>query len=150
MPKAIYLLPFLPVLLLSQNALADACWQALFFEQRTLAYIAWGIPLGLLIEWPAVWLITFFPLGKSLGVTVCMNAVSFFLGIILQAPVAFTPGVIGTIAIFAIAILGSTFIEGFVINRFRKATFNRKTFPLLLTVNAITGGLTLAVVLLSA
>ena len=53
-----------------------------------------------------------------------------------------------TVAIFAITILGSALIEAVVINRFRKHAVNLKTFPpLLLLVNAVSGGITVAVFL---
>jgi len=130
--------------------MADACWLTIFFEQRTIMRIGWVIPLGLLIEWPAVWKMTSFGWAKSLWVTVCMNAVSLFAGIILQFPSIFMPGVAGIIYVFAVAILGSTFIEGFIVNRFRKGAFNRRTFPLLLGVNVASGGITLAAFLVWA
>lgn len=129
------------------NILADAVWQSLFFEPHTLVHIWWVIPLGLLVEWPAVRKMMAFPWKKSLWVTVCMNAFSFVAGMFLQAPTMFMRGLSGIVAILILTILGSTFLEGYIINRFQKKAFNLRTFPLLLLVNVISGGITIAVVL---
>lgn len=125
---------------------ADAVWQSLFFEPETLARIWWVIPLGLLIEWPAVHSMTKFPWGKSLWITICMNAFSFVAGAFLQIPTMFMRGPSALVAILALTILGSTLLEGFIINRFKKKAFNLRSFPLLFLVNILSGGITIACV----
>jgi len=138
------LIPLFLMLLLTETLRADAVWQALLFEPGILSRAWWVIPAGLLIEWPAVRVITAFTWLKSLWVTVCMNVISFIVGASLQVPTLAMRGVVGTVVIVAITILGSSFIEGLVINCFRKRAVNLKTFPLLLLVNAVSGGITLA------
>ncbi len=146
MLKKRHLLPLFLLLCSPAMACADAVWQSLFFEPGTLAHIWWVIPLGLLIEWPAVAKMTSFSWARSLGIAACMNVVSFLVGMILQVPTMSMRGVSGTITIVTVMILGSTFIEGYVINRFKKKAFNLRTFPLLLLVNAVSGGVTIAAV----
>jgi hypothetical protein len=144
MPRISRLLPLLVLLFLAQNAYADGAWQSLFFEPHTFVRIWWVIPLGLLIEWPAVRKMTMFPWKKCLWVTVCMNAFSFIAGMFLQAPTMLMRGSSFLIAILTLTILGSTLLEGYIINRFKKNAFNLKTAWLLLLVNAISGGGTIA------
>ena len=138
-------IPLLLILGLTETLRANTMWQAALFEPDILAKVWWVIPAGLLIEWPVVRVITSFIWFKSLWITIFMNIISFFVGMALQVPTMALRGAVGTVALVAIAILGSTFIEGFVINRFRRRAVNLKTFPLLLLVNAASGCLTLAV-----
>jgi len=85
---------------LAPTLLADAVWQSLLFEPGILAKAWWVIPVGLLIEWPAVRVITSFAWLKSLLVTVCMNFVSFFVGILLQVPIMGLRGAVGMTAAY--------------------------------------------------
>ncbi len=138
--------PLTLILSVTRSCLANAVWQSLFFESEALAHIWWVIPVGLLIECPVVRKVTSFTWGKRLLVTVVVNFLSFIFGMAPQS-IFLRPGLIGIVLLFVAAILWSSFVESYFINRFRKRSVNRQNFPLVLLVNAISGSLTLAVVL---
>ncbi len=133
--------------LLPATVYADTVWQALFFEKPVLIRTWWVIPIGLAIEYPVVqWMLKQSRL-KAVVATVIVNFVSFLIGAVLQFPTLFMAGATGTIVMFLIAIIGNTLIEGGVLCLFRRGVFNRGTFLPLLGVNAVSVGLTIAVLL---
>lgn len=146
--EAAVLLTVLAGLCLSPGtAYADAVWQALFFEKPILVRTWWVIPAGLAIEYPVVSRMLKQGPRRAVVATVVMNLVSFFLGAMLQAPTLSMGGPACIVAIFAIASIGNTLIEGVVLNRFRPEVFNRRTVLPLLGVNAVSVGLTITVLL---
>jgi type IV secretory pathway VirB2 component (pilin) len=133
--------------LLPATAHADAVWQAVFLEMPIFLRTWWVVPIGLAVEYPVVHWMLRQSHGKAIVATVLVNLISFIVGALLQIPTMFMGGVAGIVAMFAIAIIGNTLIEGIALDFFRRKVFNRHTFLPLLGVNAVSVGLTIVVLL---
>ncbi len=77
----ICVLSFLLLALWEGCASADIVWPGLVLEERLFSI--WSIGLGILVEWPFVFIATKFTWKKSLWVTICINAISAILGILI-------------------------------------------------------------------
>jgi len=138
---------------------ADVVWPALYLETRLFSW--WAIGLGLLIEFFFIWKIFSLSPKRALLADLAANAVSALLGVILipLAGIAWEvfPGSVlydlfkmGTFDLitwgitFVFACLINALLESYVLKRFFRLPFTKRTFSWLVLANGCSVGIAFA------
>ena len=156
MPMVFRLVLLLSSLLVSLPAQADVVWPALYLETRLFSW--WAIGLGLLVEFFFIWKVFSLTPKQALLADIAANTASALLGAVL-IPLAgivweVFPGLafyhllnMGTFnpitwgATFVFACLINALLESYVLKRFFKLPFTKKTFSWLALANAFSVGI---------
>jgi hypothetical protein len=143
-------------LLIPPSAHADMVWPALYLETRLFSW--WAIGLGLVVEFFFIWKVFALPARKAVVADLAANAASALLGALLipLAGIAWEvfPGLAfyhllnwGTfnpvtwVATFIFACLINAWLESYVLKRFFRLPFTKRTFSWLTLANAISVGI---------
>ncbi len=156
MPMLRNFILLIAMLLVPLPASADVVWPALYLETRLFSW--WAIGLGLVVEFFFIWKVFALPPKRALIADLAANTASALLGALLipLAGVAWEvfPGLAfyhllnwGTFnpvtwgATFVFACLINAWLESYVLKRFFKLPFTRKTFLWLTLANAASVGI---------
>ncbi|MCX7099697.1 MAG: hypothetical protein NTV43_17530 [Methylococcales bacterium] len=157
--EAYYLIFSLSLLLIPLPAQADVVWPALYLETRLFSW--WAIGIGFVIEFFFIMNIFTLRPKQALVADLAANAASALLGLVLIPLGGFSweifPGSVidyllnwGTfnpvtwLATFVFACLTNAWLESYVLKRFFKLPYTRKTFSWLVLTNAFSVGIALA------